>query len=122
MTKQVKRGEIYYVNLSPVIGSEQNGIRPALIIQNDIGNKNSCTTIVAAITSSRTKHRLPTHVTFTSDCLPYKSTVLAEQIRTVDKDRLGKRIGKIDRAAMKNVDHAIAMSFGIDKTGECRNE
>ena len=118
----MRRGDVYYADLRPVIGSEQGGIRPVLIVQNDVGNKHSPTVIVAAITSSRTKHRLPTHVTFTSDCLPYKSTVLAEQIRTVDKERLGKRIGKIDRAAMKNVDHAIAMSFGIDKTGECRNE
>ena len=120
--KQIKRGEIYFADLSPVVGSEQTGLRPVLILQNNSGNKHSPTTIVAAITSSRTKHRLPTHVTFTSDCLPYQSTVLAEQIRTVDKERLGKRIGKIDRAAMKNVDHAIAIRFGIDKTGECRNE
>ena len=113
MIKELKRGEIYYADLSPVVGSEQSGIRPVLIIQNDRDNNSSPTTIVAAITSSKTKAELPTHVTFTADCLPYESTVLLEQIRTVDKTRLSDCIGAIGTEAMKGVDRAIVSSFGI---------
>ena len=113
MIKEVKRGEVYYADLSPVIGSEQSGIRPVLIIQNDRDNNSSPTTIVAAITSSKTKAELPTHVTFKEDCLPYESTVLLEQIRTIDKIRLGDCIGAISIETMKSVDHAIVSSFGI---------
>lgn len=113
MIKQVKRGEIYYADLSPVIGSEQSGIRPVLIIQNDRDNNSSPTTIVAAITSSKTKAALPTHVTFTAGCLPYESTVLLEQIRTIDKTRLSDCIGAISTETMKGVDCAIVSSFGI---------
>ena len=111
--KKVKRGEIYYADLSPIIGSEQDGMRPVLVLQNDVGNKHSPTTIVAAITSSKTKSQLPTHVTFTADCLPYESTVLLEQIRTIDKSRLDEYIGKIDKKTMGAVDNAIVVSFGI---------
>lgn len=113
MIKEVKRGEIYYVNLSPVVGSEQSGIRPVLIIQNDRDNNSSPTTIVAAITSSKTKAELPTHVTFKADCLPYESTVLLEQIRTIDKIRFGECIGKLDEQTMAEVDQAIAIAFDI---------
>ena len=103
MIKEVKRGEIYYADLSPVVGSEQSGIRPVLIIQNDRDNNSSPTTIVAAITSSKTKAELPTHVTFTADCLPYESTVLLEQIRTIT----------LDTVTIKSVNRAIVSSFGI---------
>ncbi len=113
MIKQVKRGEIYYADLSPVIGSEQSGIRPVLIIQNDRDNNSSPTTIVAAITSSKTKAELPTHVTFKADCLPYESTILLEQIRTIDKTRLSECIGALDTVTMKSIDRAIVSSFGI---------
>ena len=113
MIKEVKRGEIYYADLSPVVGSEQSGIRPVLIIQNDRDNNSSPTTIVAAITSSKTKTELPTHVTFTADCLPYESTVLLEQIRTIDKTRLSECIGTLDTVTIKSVDRAIVSSFGI---------
>ena len=113
MKRKVKRGEIYYADLSPVIGSEQSGFRPVLIIQNDRDNETSPTTIVAAITSSKTKSQLPTHVTFTVDCLPYKSTVLLEQIRTIDKIRFSECIGKLDEETMAEVDEAIAITFDI---------
>lgn len=111
--KEIKRGEIYYADLSPVVGSEQGGVRPVLILQNDTGNKHSPTTIVAAITSRRTKADLPTHVTFTADCMKTESTVLLEQIRTIDKTRLDGYIGKIDKKTMGAVDKAIVVSFGI---------
>ena len=115
MTKQVKRGEIYYVNLSPVIGSEQNGIRPVLIIQNDIGNKNSCTTIVAAITSRvQTKAKLPTH-TIVNDFagLDKDSVILLEQIRTIDKQRLREYLGTLDGHFLVAVDKALAISVAL---------
>lgn len=111
--KEIKRGEIYYADLSPVVGSEQGGIRPVLILQNDTGNKHSPTTIVAAITSRKTKAALPTHVTITADCLKTQSTVLLEQIRTIDKTRLDEYIGKLDKNTMGAVDKAIVVSFGI---------
>ena len=113
MTKEVKRGEIYYADLSPVVGSEQSGIRPVLIIQNDRDNERSPTTIVAAITSSKTQATLPTHVTFTAECLPYESTVLLEQIRTIDKSRLDEHIGRLDKNTMGAVDKAIVVAFDI---------
>lgn len=114
MKRKVNRGEIYYADLSPVIGSEQSGIRPVLIIQNNRDNETSPTTIVAAITSSKTKSQLPTHVTFTADCLPYESTVLLEQVRTIDKIRFSECIGKLDEETMAEVDKAIAIAFDID--------
>ena len=112
--KKVKRGEIYYADLSPIIGSEQDGMRPVLVLQNDVGNKHSPTTIVAAITSSKTKSQLPTHVTFTADCLPYESTVLLEQVRTIDKIRFSECIGKLDDETMAEVNEAIAITFDFN--------
>jgi len=112
--KLVHRGEVYYANLQPVVGSEQGGIRPVLIIQNDIGNKYSPTVIAAAITSRKNKSRLPTHVWIGN--LPGSwadSIVLTEQVRTIDKGRLEKRITKLNEKKMKQVDRALAISFGI---------
>lgn len=113
MNKNIKRGEIYYADLSPVVGSEQGGIRPVLILQNDTGNKHSPTTIVAAITGRKTKANLPTHVPITAGCMKTESIVLLEQIRTIDKSRLDEYIGKIDKKTMGAVDKAIVVSFGI---------
>ena len=109
----IRRGEIYYAKLSPVVGSEQNGIRPVVILQNDIGNRFSPTTIVAAITSKKMKADLPTHVKIHVDGLKNESFVLLEQIRTIDKMRLRERIGKIDQNGMKRIDNALMASFGI---------
>ena len=100
-------------DLSPVRGSEQGGIRPVLIIQNDIGNKHSPTTIVAAITSRQTKAKLPTHVEVAVDGLTKDSIVLLEQIRTIDKNRLTDYVGRLDKETMGKVDKAIVISFGI---------
>ena len=116
--KEIKRGEIYYADLSPVIGSEQGGIRPVLIIQSGKYIKNSPTIIVAAITSKLTKPRMATHVFFTEKGLPRKSLVLLEQIRTIDKSRLSDYIGCLDQTAMKTVDRAIEFSFGIKQKEE----
>ena len=111
----VKRGEIYYADLSPVVGSEQGGVRPVLIVQNDVGNKHSPTVIAAAITSQRDKNHLPTHIEVEADkCgLAKDSIVLLEQIRTIDKKRLKERMGKLDDELMDRVDSAIAVSFGL---------
>lgn len=110
---QIKRGEIYYADLSPAVGSEQDGVRPVLILQNNTGNKHSPTTIVAAITSRQTKSKLPTHVQIDTNGLKCKSIVLLEQIRTIDKSRLTERIDKLDKATMGKIDHAIITSLGI---------
>jgi mRNA interferase MazF len=112
----VKRGEIYYADLSPVVGSEQGGVRPILIIQNDVGNKYSPTVIVAAITSQINKARLPTHVAITAQDfgLPKDSVVLLEQIRTIDKKRLREKVGKFDDEMMKKIDEALKISVGLD--------
>lgn len=112
--KEIKRGEIYYANLCPVLGSEQGGIRPVLILQNDKGNKHSPTTIVAAITSRKTKAMLPTHIKFNEPFMKTESTVLLEQIRTVDKIRLTEYIGQMNTDTMKKIDKAIVISFGIE--------
>ncbi len=111
----VRRGDIYYADLSPVVGSEQGGIRPVLIIQNDVGNRYSPTVIAAAITSRMSKSRLPTHIGITSSTagLSKDSVVLTEQIRTLDKRRLRERIGHLDAAAMSEVDSALSVSFGL---------
>lgn len=111
----VKRGEIYYADLSPVIGSEQGGIRPVLIVQNDVGNKYSPTVIAAAITSQREKTKLPTHIEIQSvGCgLSKDSVVLLEQIRTIDKKRLKERMGMLDNTSMYKVDNALSVSFGL---------
>lgn len=111
----VRRGEIYYADLSPVVGSEQGGIRPVLIVQNDVGNRHSPTVIAAAITSRREKAKLPTHIDVqAATCgLTKDSIVLLEQIRTLDKRRLREHMGKLDDTVMKKVDNAIAVSFGL---------
>ena len=111
----IKRGELYYADLSPVVGSEQGGVRPVLIIQNDIGNKYSPTVIIAAITSQINKAKLPTHIELSSDLygLPKDSVVLLEQLRTLDKRRLRDRIGNLDKLKMKKVDNALLISLGF---------
>ena len=112
----VKRGDIYYADLSPVVGSEQGGMRPVLIVQNDTGNKHSPTVIAAAITSQIGKARLPTHIELEAQSygLTRNSVILLEQIRTIDKSRLRERMGKLDEPTMNNVDNAIAVSFGLN--------
>ena len=116
MDTSVKRGDIYYADLSPVVGSEQGGVRPVLIIQNDTGNRYSPTVIAAAITSQTGKAKLPTHIDLPVDhsCgLSRDSVVLLEQIRTLDKRRLREHMGRVDETMMKQVDTAIAVSFGL---------
>ena len=115
MLSGVKRGEIYYADLSPVVGSEQGGLRPVLIVQNDTGNKHSPTVIAAAITSQINKARLPTHIELEAKSygLTKDSVVLLEQIRTIDKRRLKERMGSLDERLMTQVDNAIAVSFGL---------
>lgn len=114
----VKRGDIYYADLSPVVGSEQGGVRPVLIVQNDIGNRYSPTVIAAAITSQKTKSNLPTHIELParSTGLQKDSIVLLEQIRTIDKHRLKEKMGKLDEHSMEMVDEAIGISFGLENT------
>ncbi len=111
----VKRGEIYYADLSPVVGSEQGGIRPVLIVQNDVGNKYSPTVIAAAITSQINKAKMPTHIEI--DARDYglakDSVILLEQVRTIDKKRLKEKIGKIDEQLMEKVNDALVISFGL---------
>lgn len=115
MDEQIKRGEIYYADLSPVVGSEQGGIRPVLIIQNDIGNKYSPTVIVSAITSQLGKAKLPTHIELTAEKyhLPKNSVALLEQIRTLDKRRLRERVTVLSDEKMKEVNRAILISLGF---------
>ncbi|MCL2401503.1 MAG: type II toxin-antitoxin system PemK/MazF family toxin [Oscillospiraceae bacterium] len=115
MTTGIKRGDIFYADLSPVVGSEQGGMRPVLIVQNDTGNKHSPTVIAAAITSQINKARLPTHIELgaRSYGLSKDSVVLLEQIRTLDKKRLKERMGQLDDKLMNQVDSAIAVSFGL---------
>ncbi len=111
----IKRGEIYYADLSPVVGSEQGGLRPVLIVQNDVGNKFSPTVIAAAITSQKDKTNLPTHIKVNADeCgLSKNSIVLLEQVRTIDKQRLKERMGKLDDFDMYRVNKALSVSFGL---------
>ena len=115
MDSLVKRGDIFYADLSPVVGSEQGGIRPVLIIQNDTGNRYSPTVIAAAITSPMGKAKLPTHIEVAAQCcgLPKDSVILLEQIRTIDKRRLREHTGHADRSVMEQVDSALAVSFGL---------
>ena len=112
----VKRGDIYYADLSPVVGSEQGGLRPVLIIQNDIGNRYSPTVIAAAITSRMSKTHLPTHIDIYAERagLAKDSVILLEQIRTLDKRRLREKMGHLDDEMMGVVNSAIAVSFGLD--------
>lgn len=111
----IRRGDIYYADLSPVIGSEQGGIRPVLIVQNDVGNRFSPTVIAAAITSQKDKARLPTHIQVNSvgSGLAKDSVVLLEQIRTIDKRRLKEHMGRLDEHSMDRVDQALQISFGL---------
>ena len=112
----IKRGDMFYADLSPVVGSEQGGIRPVLIIQNDLGNKYSPTVIAAAITSQTNKAKLPTHIEIDSkDCgLKNNSVILTEQIRTIDKSRLKEKIGHIDdKKVMGQINDALGVSFGL---------
>ena len=118
----IRRGDIYYADLSPVVGSEQGGVRPVLIVQNDMGNRYSPTVIAAAITSKTSKTKLLTHIEVSADCgsqgescgLAKNSVVLHEQIRTIDKKRLKERMGKLDDRTMQQVDSAIGISFGLN--------
>ncbi|CAH2214995.1 type II toxin-antitoxin system PemK/MazF family toxin [Tepidibacter aestuarii] len=112
---EIKRGDIFYGDLSPVIGSEQGGVRPVLIIQNDIGNKYSPTVIIAAITSQINKAKLPTHIEINANDygLNRDSVVLLEQVRTIDKKRLREKIGSFDNDMMKKVDEGLQISLGL---------
>ena len=112
----VERGDIYFADLNPVTGSEQGGTRPVLVIQNDTGNRFSPTVIVAAITSNTDKARLPTHIIIDDNVLPDKSVVLLEQIRTIDKTRLIKKMGCLSKTDMRRIDGAISVSMGFEKT------
>ncbi|MGI6622886.1 MAG: type II toxin-antitoxin system PemK/MazF family toxin [Clostridiaceae bacterium] len=114
----VRRGDIYYADLSPVVGSEQGGIRPVLVIQNDVGNKFSPTIIVSAITSQLDKARLPTHIEISGENygLSKNSVVLLEQVRTIDKRRLREKAGHLDDYLMRRVDYALRTSFGLSVT------
>ncbi len=113
----IKRGELYYADLSPVVGSEQGGVRPVLVVQNDVGNKYSPTIIAAAVTSKINKAKLPTHIELPSDSygLAKDSVILLEQIRTLDKRRLKERIGELNPAVMDKVDRAILISLGFNR-------
>ncbi len=112
----IKRGDMYYADLSPVVGSEQGGVRPVLIVQNNVGNKYSPTVIAVAITSQLNKNKLPTHIELNSQDygLAKDSVILAEQIRTIDKKRLKDRIGHIDTELMDKVNNALGVSFGFN--------
>ncbi len=114
----VRRGDIYYADLSPVVGSEQGGLRPVLIIQNDVGNRYSPTVIAAAITSRMGKTRLPTHIDVYAEKvgLAKDSVILLEQVRTLDKRRLKEKMGHLDDNMMNEVNTAIAVSFGLGNT------
>ncbi|MEA4833218.1 Endoribonuclease EndoA [bioreactor metagenome] len=111
----VKRGDIYYADLSPVVGSEQGGIRPVVIVQNDIGNRHSPTVIAAAITSRTDKTRLPTHIEVYADKygLEKDSVILLEQVRTIDKTRLKERMGHLEDDLMQKVNEALNISMGL---------
>ncbi|MDD6816928.1 MAG: type II toxin-antitoxin system PemK/MazF family toxin [Firmicutes bacterium] len=111
----VKKGDLYFADLSPVVGSEQGGVRPVLVVQNDVGNKYSPTIIVAAVTSQTSKAKLPTHVELaaTQGGLSKNSVVLLEQLRTIDKQRLKERIGALSDSQLPDVDAALGVSLGI---------
>ena len=114
----VRRGDIYYADLSPVIGSEQGGLRPVLIVQNDVGNKYSPTVIAAAITSKMEKNKLPTHIDIPGyeAGLSKDSVILLEQVRTIDKQRLKEKMGSLDTSSMSRIDQALSVSFGLSGT------
>ena len=112
--KEIKRGQIWYADLSPVVGSEQGGYRPILIIQNDIGNRHSPTVIGAVITSRKTKADLPTHIWLNAECgLPKESMVECEQVRTLDKKRLKSFMGQVSKEVMQEIDKGLKISFAL---------
>jgi mRNA interferase MazF len=112
--KEIKRGQIYYADLSPVVGSEQGGHRPVLIIQNDVGNRYAPTVIVAIITTRKTKANLPTHIWLNAECgLPRESMVECEQVRTLDKRRLKEFMGQVSAEVMKEIDKGLKISFAL---------
>ena len=115
MKALIKRGDIYYADLSPVVGSEQGGIRPVLIVQNNVGNRFSPTVIAAAITSQQSKAKLPTHIPLFANTagLARDSVVLLEQVRTIDKRRLREKMGTVDENSMDAINNAISISFGL---------
>ena len=119
-SSNIKRGDIYYADLSPVVGSEQGGMRPVLIVQNNVGNRFSPTVIAAAITSQLNKAKLPTHIEIEARTygLSKDSVVLLEQVRTLDKRRLQEKMGRLDESVMERVDDAIAVSFGLRTENE----
>jgi len=111
---EVRRGDVFFADLSPVVGSEQGGVRPVLVLQNDIGNKYSPTTIVAAITSQINKAKLPIHVELAADQgLDRDSVILLEQIRTIDKGRLRDHVAQLDESVMERVNEALLLSLGL---------
>lgn len=122
----IKRGDIFYADLSPVVGSEQGGVRPVLIVQNDVGNRYSPTVIAAAITSRMSKTHLPTHIDIIGCAeefgLAKDSVVLLEQIRTLDKKRLKEKMGHADDTLMAQVDSALSVSFGLNESAVPENE
>ena len=119
--REVKKGEMYYADLSPVVGSEQGGIRPVIILQNDKGNHYSPTTIIASVTSRKKKKHLPTHIKIKIPNSKRKSVVMLEQVRTIDKSRLLEYIGKLDNGTMQKIDNAVKISFDIDINDEKRD-
>ncbi len=123
-SSNVRRGDIYYADLSPVVGSEQGGMRPVLIVQNNVGNRYSPTVIAAAITSQLNKAKLPTHIEIEARTygLSKDSVILLEQVRTLDKRRLREKMGRLDEQVMGQVDDAIAVSFGLRSGGQERSQ
>ncbi len=109
----IKRGDVYYADLSPVVGSEQGGIRPVVVVQNDKGNRYSKTIIVAPVSKKMSKPPIPTHVIFSVESLSYVSMILCEQLRTIDKKRLGQWICTLDEKTIERVDHAIRVSLSL---------
>ena len=120
--REVKKGEMYYADLSPVVGSEQGGIRPVIILQNDKGNHYSPTTIIASVTSRKKKSHLQTHIKIKIPNSKRKSVVMLEQVRTIDKSRLLEYIWKPDNGTMQKIDNAVKISFDIDINDEKRNK
>lgn len=110
---EVKRGDIYLADLNPIIGSEQGGERPVIVVQNDVGNKYSPTIIVIAVSSRVYKKDLPVHVALKSECLPKKSMALLEQVRTIDKSRLKEYLGRVSKREMNEIERALYVSFDI---------
>ena len=109
----IRRGDVYYADLSPVVGSDQGGVRPVVVVQNDKGNRYSKTIIVAPISKKMSKPPIPTHVIFSDDSLSYVSMILCEQLRTIDKKRLGQWICTLDEKTLEKINRAIRVSLSI---------